>query len=113
MTQKQISKLRGLINALLGSNFAVIKPPFAPNTACKFSVTRIYPHRHVSNTDCYGTYFPDYWIKDLVYEMYENKYNLPRWLVARFFYFLDIAQEANPPRFGSIVDERECDGFGS
>ena len=70
------------------------------NTEYDFSPYRVYPHRHVSNTDCYGTKLSDTWIKDIQIERIS-------YVLSLLYKLLDLLKRKN---LGGD-DGRECNGF--
>ena len=104
-----------------------------PGTTVSFDVSRIYPHRFVSSTDCYGRGLADNWARDLIvramarpdsptaismeeYEELQRENTLLKMLVQLYVKIMDLHQlpklKANAEHFAQVgALDQECDGF--
>jgi len=81
----------------------------APNTQLNFSITRIFPHRKVSNTECYGSFLDDSIFKADLTNLYAKKIGLLKKLVELYVIVFGLLQRRDS-MLGSS-DQKECDGL--
>lgn len=110
-TQDQVNTLQWLILSLLEGNFEQAGIKVKENTTLNLSVARIYPHRHVGQTECNGNSLPNTWARDLVLEVYGQRYMIPVPSMKVYFTMLAwLVKDRNKQLSASIHGQRECGG---
>ena len=111
VTEEQTRTLKWVLAALAEHRLYDINALIAPGTVYRLSASRIQPHRFYGNTSCYGTGLANDWAQNFARDYYAEKYGFAPSVVSLFIHFLDLLRTQYPSRFGSDVDERECEGF--
>jgi len=96
-TNEQIKTLQNIVLMLLGNKTGEMS--VMPDTQTDFSPYRLYPHRHSSDTECYGSALTDNWIKDtMVLRLNE--------VLALCYKLLELLKSKQ----SLAGDDRECEG---
>jgi len=80
-------------------------------TTLKFSITKIFPHRKVGSTECYGSFLDDSVFKADLISLYTKKIGLLKRLLELYVIILGLFQRRNAALSSSNDRERECDGL--
>lgn len=75
-------------------------------TTPNFSIQRVFPHRKVGSTECYGSFLDDTVFKADLINLYTEKIGLLKKLLELYLVVLGLFQKRNQ---GLASSERECD----
>jgi len=80
-----------------------------PGIKLDFSISRLFPHRKVSNTECYGSFLSDTVFEADLINLYSKKIWLFKKLIELYIIAQNLIQKREASDFGS--SDRECGGL--